>query len=85
MSFVKSPNKKIGDFKWWTTTKRHFLIWCIASQVEQGFKVDKGFRLQVFYVVTIIRDEFSVIITKVNVTNHLWTRIKKWRKLSGMG
>lgn len=26
MSFVKSPNKKKGDFKWWTTTKSHFLI-----------------------------------------------------------
>ena len=51
----------------------------MTSQVGQGFKVDKGFKPQAFHAVnTAIKNEFAIIVTEANVTNHLrWARSKK--------
>ncbi|XP_039133187.1 uncharacterized protein LOC120270229 [Dioscorea cayenensis subsp. rotundata] len=64
----------------------------MASQVEQGFKVDKGFKPQAFHAAIIaIKNGFGVKVTEANVTNHLrtirklWARINKLKELSGMG
>ncbi|XP_039115173.1 uncharacterized protein LOC120250420 [Dioscorea cayenensis subsp. rotundata] len=64
----------------------------MASQVEQGLKVDKGFKPQALHASIIaMKNEFGIIVTEANVNNHLrtirkrWARIKKLKELSGMG
>ncbi|KAH7663143.1 Myb/SANT-like domain-containing protein, partial [Dioscorea alata] len=92
MSSMRTPVKRTGGNKRWTTAESRFFIRFMASQVEQGFKVDKGFKPQAFHAAIIaMKNEFGVTVTEANVTNHLrtirrrWVRIKKLKELSGMG
>ncbi|KAH7672521.1 Myb/SANT-like domain-containing protein [Dioscorea alata] len=91
-SSVRSPTKRTSGNKRWTSTESRFFIRFMASQVEQGFKVDKGFKPQAFHAaIKAIKQEFGIIVTESNVSNHLrtikkrWARIKKLKELSGMG
>ncbi|KAH7655576.1 Myb/SANT-like domain-containing protein [Dioscorea alata] len=91
-STVRSPTKRTSGNKRWTSTESRFFIRFMASQVEQGFKVDKGFKPQAFHAaIKAIKQEFGIIVTESNVSNHLrtikkrWARIKKLKELSGMG
>ena len=64
----------------------------MASQVEQVFKVDKGFKPHAFNAaIIVIKDEFGIIVNEVNVTNNLRTihkccvRIENLKELSEIG
>ncbi|XP_039119939.1 uncharacterized protein LOC120256295 [Dioscorea cayenensis subsp. rotundata] len=91
-STIRSPTKRTGGNKRWTPTESCFFIRFMTSQVEQGFKVDKGFNPQALHATTkAMKDEFDIIVTESNVSNHLrtigkrWERIKKLKELSRMG
>ncbi|KAH7659790.1 Myb/SANT-like domain-containing protein [Dioscorea alata] len=64
----------------------------MASQVEQGLKVDKSFKPQAIHgAIRAMKDTFGVIVTEANVSNHLrtirrrWAKMKKLKEMSGMG
>ncbi|XP_039135704.1 uncharacterized protein LOC120273122 [Dioscorea cayenensis subsp. rotundata] len=54
----------------------------MASQVEQGLKVDKGFKPQALHASIIaMKNEFGIIVIEANVNNHLRTIRKKWARI----
>ncbi|XP_039140531.1 uncharacterized protein LOC120277754 [Dioscorea cayenensis subsp. rotundata] len=90
-SSAKKPTTVTSGHKRWTPTKSRYFIRFMASQVEQGLKVDKGFKPQAIHaVIRAMRDTFGVPVTEANVGNHLrtirrrWARIKKLKEMSGM-
>jgi len=92
MSSMRTPNKRSGGNKRWTTAKSRIFIRFMVSQVEQGLKVDKGFKPETLHASIIaMKNEFRIIVTEADVNNHLrtirkrWVRIKKLKELSGMG
>ena len=77
MSSMRTPTKKTCGNKRWTTAESRVFIRFMVSQVEQGFKVDKGFKPQAFHAtITAMKNKFEIIVTKANMTNHLRTICK---------
>ncbi|XP_039128983.1 uncharacterized protein LOC120265158 [Dioscorea cayenensis subsp. rotundata] len=78
--------------KRWTPSESRYFIRFMASQVEEGLKVDKGFKPQAIHAaIRAMKQAFGVVVTEANVSNHLktirrrWARIKRLKEMSGMG
>ena len=73
-STVRTPTKKTSGYTRWTITKSLFFIRFMASQVEQDFKLDKDFKSQALHAaITIMKNEFGMIVIEANVSGHLRT------------
>ena len=50
--------------------------------VEQGFKVDKGFKPQTIQAaIQALKDTFGVTVNEANVSNHLRTIRRRWASI----
>ena len=90
-SVMRTTSRATGNKRWTSSESRYFIRF-MASQVEQGFKVDKGFKPQTIQAaIRALKDTFGVTVTEANVSNHLrtirrrWARIKKLKDMSGVG
>ncbi|KAH7677231.1 Myb/SANT-like domain-containing protein [Dioscorea alata] len=91
-SSVKKSTSSPSGTKRWTPAESRYFIRFMANQVEQGLKVDKGFKPQAIQgAIRAMKDMFGVLVTEGNVGNHLrtiwkrWARIKKLKDMSGVG
>lgn len=91
-SSVKKSTARPSGTKRWTPAESRYFIRFMANQVEQGLKVDKGFKPQAIQgAIRAMKDMFGVLVTEGNVGNHLrtirkrWARIKKLKDMSGVG
>ncbi|KAH7666900.1 Myb/SANT-like domain-containing protein [Dioscorea alata] len=91
-SSIKKSTSRPSGTKRWTPAESRYFIRFMASQVEQGLKVDKGFKPQAIQgAIRAMKDMFGVMVTEGNVGNHLrtirkrWARIKKLKDMSGVG
>ena len=90
-SVMRTTSRATGNKRWTSSESRYFIRF-MASQVEQGFKVDKGFKPQTIQAaIQALKDTFGVTVNEANVSNHLrtirrrWARIKKLKDMSGVG
>lgn len=90
-SFMKTTSRASRN-KTWTTTECRYLVRFMATQVEEGFKVDKGFKPQAIHnAIQAMKKVFGVTVTEANVSSQIKTirrscaRVTKLKEMSGMG